>query len=378
MKKLAILGSTGSIGENTLNVIRHLGEGYQVKTLAAYSNIEKLELQAKEFTPDLIAVFDREKGLELQKKLPHIEVVTGIEGLKKAASWQEANFAVSALVGTVGLVPTIAALESGKDLALANKEALISGGSLITSLVREKQARLIPIDSEHSAIFQCLTGEDSQAVSRIILTASGGPFREMPINDLKFVTAEQALKHPNWKMGPKITIDCSTLMNKGLEMIEARWLFNIPPEKIEIVIHPQSIIHSMVEFLDGSMIAQMSIPSMIVPIQYALTYPERKAGMIKPFDFIQHGRLEFALPDLSKFRCLSHAYTALKIGQSMPCYLNAANEVLVNRFLAQEICWFEIADKLEQLMQKHTLQTVDFLEEILEVDKRARLEAKAI
>lgn len=378
MKKLAILGSTGSIGVNTLNVVRHLKDNFQIKTLAAYSNIEKLEEQAKEFQPELIAVYDEEKGRELQKKLPQFKIVTGLPGLREASSWSGVDLVVSAMTGTLGLVPTVTAIESGKDIALANKEALISGGSLLVSLASKNNVKIIPIDSEHSAIFQCLNGENHKTISRIILTASGGPFLGHSLKALEEVTPEDALRHPNWKMGPKVTVDCSNLMNKGLEMIEAHWLFNMPADKIEVIVHPQSIIHSMVEFFDGSMMAQMSIPNMIVPIQYALTFPERKPGLIKPFDFIQHGRLEFALPDLARFRCLSHAYSSIKIGKSMPCYLNAANEVLVYRFLNREISWFDISAKLEALMEKHPLQVVDSLDEILEVDRLARLEAKAI
>lgn len=378
MKKITLIGSTGSIGVNTLKVVEHLGEGYEVVALAAHSNIEKLEEQAKKFNPEVIAVYDYKKSIELKSRLPGIKIVSGLEGLKEVAAWPSANFVVSAMTGTLGLVPTVSAIQAGKDIALANKEALISGGALIMQLVKEKQVKLLPIDSEHSAIFQCLNGEQVKTIKRIVLTASGGPFRTFSQEELADVSIDAALTHPNWKMGPKVTVDCSTLMNKGLEMIEAHWLFDMPPEKIDVIVHPQSIIHSMVEFCDGSMLAQMSEPSMIVPIQYALTFPERKPGIIKPFDFIQHQRLEFTLPDLAKFRCLSHAYQSIKTGRSMPGYLNAANEVLVMRFLVKEIRWLDIGNKLEELMSRHTLQDVNSLEAIVNVDECARREAKLI
>lgn len=372
------MGSTGSIGESTLQVVRHLKENFKIVALAAHSNIDKLEQQALEFCPDMVAVFDHNKAVELKKRLPHIKVASGVEGLEEAASHHSAQMVVSAISGTLGLSPTVAAINAGKDIALANKEALVSGGRLVMNLVKEKGVQLLPVDSEHSAIFQCLHGQKKNAVGKIILTASGGPFRNYSQEQLNQVSAKEALCHPNWSMGPKITVDCSTLMNKGLEMIEAHFLFEIPYEKIEVVVHPQSIIHSMVEFIDGSMIAQMSAPTMIIPIQYALTFPERMPGMIKAFDFIQHGRLEFILPDFAKFRCLQHAYTSLEIGKSMPCFMNAANEVLVKRFLNGEIRWPDISGKLDRLMLQHSAFEVDSLEAVFEADQLARLEAEAI
>lgn len=246
------------------------------------------------------------------------------------------------------------------------------------NLVKQMGVQLLPIDSEHSALFQCLLGEKPETIQRLILTASGGPFRTFTSDQLEKVSAKEALCHPNWKMGPKITIDCSTLMNKGLEMIEAHFLFGVPVNKIEVVIHPQSIIHSMVEFIDGSMKAQMSAPTMIVPIQYALTFPEREPGIIKPFDFIQHGRLEFILPDFAKFRCLKHAYTSLEIGRSMPCFMNAGNEVLVKRFLSGEVRWPDISEKLEKLMSRHNAFEIDSIEAVFEADRMARVEAESI
>lgn len=376
MKKISLLGSTGSIGRNTLNVVRHLPEQLKVVALAARENIALLEEQALEFQPSLIAVYLPEKALELQKRLPQFTVLAGMEGLKAVAAISEADMVVSAIAGTLGLQPTIEAILAGKDIGLANKEALVSGGALVMRLVKEKGVKLIPIDSEHSAIFQCLNGEKKEAIHRIVLTSSGGPFRTWSSDQLEKVTVEQALNHPTWKMGPKVTIDSSTLMNKGLEVIEAFWLFNVPLDKIDVIVHPQSIIHSLVEFHDYSCLAQMGVPNMIVPIQYALTYPDRFPGLLEPFDFIKHAKLEFSKPDLLKFRCLALSYEALKEGGSLPCYMNAANEVLVHRFLQGEIGWQEIGMQLERLMNRHQVQPVDNFESILEIDAQARKEAQ--
>ena len=368
MKRIAILGSTGSIGCNALNVVRHLPAQLKVAALAARENIDLLEQQALEFQPSLIAVYLPEKARELQKRLPQFTVLAGMEGLKAVAACQEADMVVSAIAGTLGLQPTIEAILAGKDIGLANKEALVSGGALVMRLVREKGVQLIPIDSEHSAIFQCLKGEKKSAVNRIILTSSGGPFRTWSSDQLEKVTVEQALNHPTWKMGPEVMIDSSTLMNKGLEVIEAHWLFNVSLDKIEVIVHPQSIIHSLVEFNDYSMLAQMGVPNMIVPIQYAMTYPDRFPGMLKPFDFVKHAKLEFSKPDLSKFRCLALAYEALRQGGSLPCYMNAANEVLVQRFLEGELSWNEIGEQLEEFDEPPSSPPVDDLETILAID----------
>jgi len=375
MKRIAILGSTGSIGQNVLNVSRHLKEKIQVESLSAHSNIDLLEIQAREFRPQLIAVFDKDKAFELQKRLPTFEVLGGMEGLLAIAKDTRATMLISSMSGTLGLIPTIAAIKAGKDIGLANKEVLVAGGALIMDLVKEKQVNLFPMDSEHSAIFQCLQGERAQSVRRLILTASGGPFRNWPQERLNQITVEDALKHPTWTMGKKITIDCSTLMNKGLEVIEAHWLFNIVLDKIEVIIHPQSLIHSMVEFNDMSMLAQMSEPTMIVPIQYALTYPKREPGMLKPFDFTKHPTLEFCIPDKEKFKCLALAYRAMERGGTLPCFMNAANEVLVERFLEKEIGWSEIGLILEELMENHVVQPADSLDIILAVDASARQQA---
>lgn len=375
MKNIAVLGSTGSIGCNTLNTVRHLKSEFRVVALAARENIDLLERQAREFQPLIVAVYQPDKAKELQKRLPHQTILSGMDGLKAVASCQEAELVISAIAGTLGLQPTVEAILAGKDVGLANKEALVSGGALVMRLVKENGTQLLPIDSEHSAIFQCLKGERESAVRRIILTSSGGPFRGWSEDQLERVTVEQALNHPTWKMGPKVTIDSSTLMNKGLEVIEAHWLFNMEVDKIDVIIHPQSIIHSLVEFCDGSMLAQMGVPNMIVPIQYAMTYPERSPGILEPFDFTKHEKLEFFKPDLAKFRCLALAYEAIRRGGSLPCYMNAANEILVERFLAREMSWMDIGIQLEKLMNQHPVQPADTLEDILAIDAQAREEA---
>lgn len=377
-KKIAILGSTGSIGTSTLQVIDHLGEDYQVSSLVAHSNIDLLEAQVKKYKPATVAVYDLIAAQKLEKRLPGHKILKGPEGIIEAAAGGEADIVVSAIAGTLGLAPTIAAIEAGKTIALANKEALVSGGKYVVELAKSKGVSLIPVDSEHSALFQCLQGNRQQDIRRLILTASGGPFRSHSLEQLRTITPEQALKHPNWSMGPKVTIDSSTLMNKGLELIEAYWLFQVPLEQIEVVIHPQSVIHSMVEYTDGSMLAQMSEPSMLVPIQYALTYPARREGILKPFDFIRYQKLEFSYPDFSKFRALALAIDAIKKGQSYSCFMNAANEVLVGRFLKGEFGWLQIAEKLETLMDRHDPQPLHSLEQILTVDNMARAQAALI
>jgi 1-deoxy-D-xylulose-5-phosphate reductoisomerase len=375
MKKIAILGSTGSIGRSTLSVSRHLKERIQVVALAARNNIELLEIQANEFNPKLIAVFEEQSALQLQKRLPHIPVLAGLEGLKAVAAFQDASLVVAAISGTMGLVPVLSAIEAGKTIGLANKEALVSGGALVMEKAKKHNAQIIPIDSEHSALFQCLKGEPKAAVRRLILTASGGPFRTYSTEQLEQVTVEQALRHPTWVMGDKVTIDCSTLMNKGLEVIEAHWLFDMPIEKISVLIHPQSIIHSLVEFIDNSLLAQLGESSMIIPIQYALTYPERVAGNLKPFDFTQYSTLQFSLPETDRFRCLRLAFDAVKAGGTLSCFMNAANEVLVEAFLAKRLSWNRIATMLESLMQKHINSPIASLEHILHTDTIARREA---
>lgn len=376
MKKIAILGATGSIGKSALEVIDHLGPEFGVSALAACSNIDLLLSQALRYRPEVVAVYNEDKARELQKRLPGVRVVGGMEGLKEAAV--RGDMTLSAMSGTLGLIPTLAAIQAGKDIALANKETLVTGGELVVKEAERRGVRLLPVDSEHNALFQCLVGENREEVSRMVLTASGGPFRNYSLEEMGKIKKEDALNHPTWRMGPKVTVDSSTLMNKGLEMIEAHYLFQIPAEKIDVVIHPQSIIHSLVEFRDGSMKAQMSLPDMKLPIQYCFTFPKRWGGILKPFDFIHNGKLEFFKADKTKFRCLDLAYLALGAGGTLPGYMNAANEVLVGRFLEGGIAWMDLATKLEKLMERHKIQSARCLETLLEVDKLARRDAAEI
>lgn len=378
MKNIALLGSTGSIGVNVLNVARHLKEQFRVTAIAAHSNIDLLEQQAKEFHPELIAVYNEQKAQELKKRLPHFEVVAGDEGLLAVATHAPAQMVISAMTGTKGLGPTVAAILAGKNVGLANKESLVSGGELVMSLAKQQGVDIIPIDSEHSALFQCLNGENPQAIHRMILTASGGPFRTWSAEQMQQISVEQALNHPTWRMGPKVTIDCSTLMNKGLEVIEAHWLFNVPVDQIEVVIHPQSFIHSMIEFNDGSIMAQLGNPSMITPIQYAMTYPNRQPGLLQKFDFTKMHEFQFYPPDYERFRCLRLAFEAIRRRESLPGYMNAANEVLVQRFLSKQMGWQEIGFKLESLMQKHQPAKIGSLEDVFAIDALARREAAVI
>lgn len=368
MKRLAILGSTGSIGKNTLVVAHHLG--YCIDALAAYSNIDLLEEQAQQFHPQCIAVLDKSKALELKKRIPSMHVVGGVEGVIEAATLDKTDLVVSAIVGAAGILPTFRAIEAGKTIGLANKEVLIAAGELIMKSARNKGVQILPIDSEHSAIFQCLQGECLSAVKKVVLTASGGPFRDRTSFD--HITPSSALNHPTWEMGKKVTIDCSTLMNKGLEVLEAKALFNLPLNKIDVIIHPQSIVHSFVELIDGSILAQMGEQDMRIPIQYALTYPKRQKGCGRFFDMLKNFELQFFLPNRSRFPCLQLAFEAAKVGGTLPCFMNAANEVLVHRFLAGEICWESIGRQLALLMGKHQVMPQDSLQTIFTVDQTAR------
>lgn len=378
MKRVVILGSTGSIGVSSCAVLANLKKLFIVEGLAAHSNIALLEQQIKEFNPKQIALFDAEKAKELQKRLPGRKILTGFEGLCELASMPDVDIVICAMSGFVGIGPTLAAIKASKRIALANKEVLVAAGSYVMELARQSGSEIIPVDSEHGAIFQCLQGSKSSEVERIILTASGGPFRTFPVEKLEQVTREQALCHPSWKMGPKITIDSSTLMNKGLEVIEAHFLFDLPEKKIDVVIHPPSIVHSFVEFCDGSMLAQLSQPDMKLPIQYALTYPDRLPGITPKFDFTQSFKLEFFPPDFTRFPCLALAYEALRQGGSMPCFLNAANEELVARLIQDNIRWIDLPKKLEQLMGKHSPVKISDYETIVAVDKEARALAQTI
>lgn len=372
---IALLGSTGSIGVATLEIISQFPHLFHVAALAVDSNIALLEKQIALFSPKLLAVYNSDKAKELQKKFPHLPVIPAEEGLIAAATHADASCVVAAMSGSQGLKAIAAAAAAGKKIALANKEVLVCGGELITSIAKKNGATIIPVDSEHSAIFQCLQGQEVRRLNRIILTASGGPFLSYTPQELANVTPAAALNHPNWKMGKKITIDCSTLMNKGLEMIEAHWLFSLPPTAIDVVIHPQSIIHSMVEFIDCSILAQLSQPTMLLPIQYALTYPDRLASRLAPFDFTRAQQLQFLPVETNKFRCLSLAYDAVKEGKSLPAYMNAVNEILVERFLASHISWNDIATKLEKAMEKHLPKQLNDIEEIIAIEKEAKISA---
>jgi 1-deoxy-D-xylulose-5-phosphate reductoisomerase len=375
-KCLTILGSTGSIGLQTLAVARHLK--LEVASLAAHRSIDLLYEQIQEFNPKIVAVFDEKKAMELQKKVPGLRIVAGMEGLLEAACFSKSDLVVSAMTGSIGIIPTLAAIESKKNIALANKEVLVGAGELIMRRAKELGVKILPVDSEHSALFQCLEHKNPEEVRKLILTASGGPFFHFPQEKLETITVESALNHPSWKMGAKVTIDSSTLMNKGLEVIEAFHLFQRSLEEIEVVVHPQSVIHSMIEMRDGSLFAQMSEPSMIFPIQYAITWPERPAGFLPAFSFTKYPKLEFLPLEKGKFICLELAYEALKEGGSFPCYLNAANEVLVSRFLEEKISWLDIGKKLDALLSRHKKESPSTLEAIFAVDAAARREALTI
>lgn len=372
MKKISILGSTGSIGTQTLEVARNNGD-IQVTALAAGRNIALLEKQIREFKPSLACVWDEEKAKELKTAVADlpVKVVSGMDGLIQAAADTEAEIVVTAVVGMIGIRPTIAAMEAGKDIALANKETLVTAGHIIMKLARDKGVRLLPVDSEHSAIFQCLNGEKEHGnrIHKILLTASGGPFRGWTREQLKNVSAADALKHPNWSMGHKITIDSSTMVNKGLEVMEAKWLFGVEMEQIQVVVQPQSIIHSMVEFEDGAVMAQLGTPDMKLPIQYALYYPERRYLPGERLDFSALTEIRFEKPDMETFRGLKLAYQAGKTGGTLPVVYNAANEKAVGKFLKGEISYLTIIDMIEESMKAHRVIQEPSVEEILEAEK---------
>lgn len=371
-KKISILGSTGSIGKQTLEVARNLG--IEVYGLTANNNIDLLEKQVMEFLPDAVAVVDEMQADRLHNRLKGfgVKVYSGIDGLINVATLNDIDTVVTSVVGIAGLVPTMEAIRKGKHIALANKETLVTAGAIIMSEAKRHDISILPIDSEHSAIFQCLMGNNNEDVSRIILTASGGPFRGKSLEELKHVTLNQALKHPNWKMGSKITIDSATLMNKGLEVIEAKWLFGLDVDMIDVLVHPQSIIHSMVEYNDGSVIAQLGSPDMRIPIQFALAYPERKTNSFSKLDFLKTGNLTFEKPDYDAFPCLRLAFDAARTGGTMPVVLNAANEVAVSLFLDEKISFVDIAGIVEKVMERHSLNTNPSLNDIIKVDEWAR------
>ncbi len=379
MKSVSILGSTGSIGCNTLKVVEHLGD-IRVVAMAAGRNMEEFARQIAQFQPELVSCEDDACAaiLELElhtlgAKIPKIEL--GSAGLAAVATHPEAGTVVSATVGAVGFVPTLRAIEAGKRVALANKETLVIAGELMTAAAKKSGADILPVDSEHNAIHQCLRGESRSEVKRLILTASGGPFRNKSKAEIENATREEALNHPNWKMGDKITIDSATLMNKGLEVIEARWLFGFEADQISVIVHPQSVVHSMVEMIDGSIIAQLGVTDMRHAIQYALTYPSRKENCTPPLDLARLSQLNFEEPDLDKFPCLALAYEALRIGGTMPAALNAANEISVGAFLDGRIKLSEIARINRSVMTDHESKGVTNIEMILETDKWARSRA---
>jgi len=378
LKRLSILGSTGSIGKNTLEVVRQHPDKFRVTGLAAGNSIDILESQITAFRPDIVAVFDESAAEELRKKDLPVEVLSGQSGLLKIATLETADMVVSAIVGSAGLIPTYEAIKAGKDVALANKEALVMAGGIIISEAAKRGVRIIPVDSEHSAVFQCLHGRDMDEVEKIVLTASGGPFMGKDIHELEKVTPEDALRHPTWDMGKKISIDSATLMNKGLEIIEACWLFNLPPERVEVVLHPQSIIHSMVRFIDGSVMAQMSTPDMKGPISYALSYPRRLGGILPGLDLAQIGTLTFAGPDVRKYPSLSLTYDAIRTGGTMPCVMNAANEIAVGAFLDGKIPFTAITRVVSLAMAGHEALKTDNIEVVIEASDRAKEDALKI
>lgn len=375
MKKISILGSTGSIGTQTLDVVRKNRDKFEVVAISANSSINLLLEQIKEFKPKYVAVYNENSAKQLKEIIPRdikIEVLSGMDGLVTISSLDEIDVLLTAIVGMIGLVPTLEAIKKGKTIALANKETLVTAGQLVMEEARKRNVDILPVDSEHSAIFQCLNGENKKEIDSIILTASGGPFRGKTKEELLNVTKNEALKHPNWSMGRKISIDSSTLMNKGLEVIEAKWLFDVDAEKIDVVVHPQSIIHSMVQFVDSSIIAQMGCPDMKLPIQYALTYPNRLLNDFERLDFSKLNGLTFEKPDLETFPCLQLAYESLKSGGTYSAVLNAANEVLVNEFLEDKIKFYDIPYYIEKTLEAHDSIKKPTLEEILHIDKCSR------
>ena len=368
-KTIAVLGSTGSIGTQTLEVVRENGD-IRVAALAAGRNIDLLEKQIREFSPLLAAVWEEEDAKVLRDRVRDLDVrvVSGMEGLLEMARIPQAQILVTAIVGMIGIRPTMAAIEAGKDIALANKETLVTAGHLIMPLAKKHGVRILPVDSEHSAIFQVLHGEEPRSIRKLLITASGGPFRGKKRQELKNVRVEDALKHPNWSMGQKITIDSATLVNKGLEVMEARWLFNVGLEDIQVVVQPKSIIHSMVEFVDGAVLAQLGTPDMKLPIQYALYYPERRYLPGERLDFWSIGKLDFERPDTETFRALDLAYRAGRAGGSLPTVFNAANEMAVAKFLDRQIGYLEITDLIGECMERHVNIPSPSLDEILDTE----------
>jgi 1-deoxy-D-xylulose-5-phosphate reductoisomerase len=381
VKGISILGSTGSVGVTTLDVVGRFPDRFRVVAMAAGKNLEVLADQVKRFKPELVSVATPELARDLKSRLgaEKVEITHGMDGAIAVATHRDAQFVMSAIVGAIGLRPTLAAAKAGKDVGFANKETLVVAGEVMTRAVRDSGVKLLPVDSEHNAIFQCLEGRQRSNVKRIILTASGGPFLKLPLERFATVTVAEALKHPTWRMGAKITIDSASLMNKGLEVIEARWLFDLAAEEISVVIHPQSVIHSMVEMIDGSVIAEMAIPDMAIPVAYALAYPERlPLTHLKPLSLADCGPLTFEQPDFERFPCLRLAFEALKAGGTMACCLNAANEEMVAAFLAGEAQFLDIARNIETVMARHSNQPARTLEDLIDTDAWARAQAREL
>ncbi|MEJ2586956.1 MAG: 1-deoxy-D-xylulose-5-phosphate reductoisomerase [Deltaproteobacteria bacterium] len=381
MKKISILGSTGSIGVSALEVIEGKPDEYEVVALSAATNMALLSEQIIAFSPRAVSVLEESLAVDLRKRLvghKRPEVLYGQEGYKEIASMAEVDTVISAMTGAAGLLPTFEAIKSGKEIALANKETLVTAGPMIMDAAQKRGVAILPVDSEHSAILQSLRGHEKEDLNRIILTASGGPFREASLKRMKHVTAAEALKHPNWAMGPKITIDSASMMNKGLEVIEAKWLFDLEMHQIGILIHPESILHSMVEYRDGSVIGQMGIPDMKIPIAYALSYPRHLDNALTPLDLAKIGTLTFRAPDLKRFKCLDLALQAAGEGGSMPAVLNAANEVAVEAFLNGRIGFLDIPSLIEKTMSAHHTRVLDDMEMVIETDRWARKTAELL
>lgn len=383
MKRLTILGSTGSIGRSALEVVSSNRDKFRITVLTAGNNIALLEKQIRFFSPEIVAVADKAAARDLKKKIgkkfvSSLKILSGQDGISEAAEYEGSDFVLSAIVGAAGLIPTLSAIRSGKTIGLANKEALVMAGRIMIKESKKYGSRILPVDSEHSAIFQCIEGHRRSRIRRIILTASGGPFIGKKEKDLHKITPEEALKHPSWKMGKKITIDSATLMNKGFEVIEAHHLFGLPPQRIDVIVHPQSIVHSIVEFDDRSCIAQLSVPDMKGPIAYALTYPKRLDGVIDGLSLHEIGTLTFKKPEHRSFPCLSYAYMALETGGTMPAVLNAANEVAVNAFLKSTIKFTEIPVIIKKTMDQHTVMPDTELHVVIEADKWARKKAEEV
>ncbi len=375
MKKICLLGSTGSIGTQALDVVKNHSDLFIITALAAYSNIALLEKQIREFKPQVVAVFDLKSAEELKVNVKDmdVKVLAGMDGLCEICSLNEVDIVLNSVTGMIGLMPTLTAIENKKDIALANKETLVAGGEIVMKKAKENGVNIFPVDSEHSAIFQCLEGlNDKRDLKRVILTASGGPFFGFSYEELKSVTKERALKHPNWDMGAKVTIDSATMMNKGLELIEAKWLFDLEPEKLDVLVHRESIIHSLVEFEDNSVIAQMGVPDMRIPIQYALSFPRHIKSPVKKLDLFEYQNLSFYKADTDVFKCLSLAMKAMKMGGLTPTVMNAADEEAVKLFLNEKIAFTDIAELIEQAMFNVKTEKEISIESIMEADRKSR------